>query len=254
MDHTAICHEINRQLGWRLAKIGMLQADKEIAAYDKARLLKRRASYKAKNNGKGRPPKALPELSKEKRRRLSRFKFEVLLLDELLAKLPSAADALDILKTQAELEKSKARGGIQFVRLAKLEDLIRQFSWVVPPFSSLPSYLAWDGRLARQYLAILLQRQRARCRLFDRVATLSGVERLEEEQERARMAFLERVNYSNHLASVSNFARATQLWRIDVPPAKPHNTQAWPAVWRQVVDEVWREAAAVFDLGSASPC
>jgi hypothetical protein len=71
--NTAICREIKRQSGWRLAKIDSLQADKDVAAFRKARLLKRRASYQAKNNGKGRPPMALPELSREKRHLLARF-------------------------------------------------------------------------------------------------------------------------------------------------------------------------------------
>ena len=249
--NTAICNEIKRQANWRCSTIERLSAEKNQVFRHNDRLAKRRSSYKAKNNGKGRPPKALLEWGREKRHLLARHKVEVQLLDELAAKLSGAPNALQMLEVELELERVATKNALQVLRLAKLVDLISQFTKVVLPLSS---RLAWDSSLVRQYFKIMLRRQRARCRFFENVPTLSGAERIEEERERARMEFFDRVNSSNHLGSVRDFMRAKRVWRDDIPPAKPHSTTFWPTIWRQTVDGVWRETSQIFNLELRDPC
>jgi hypothetical protein len=101
-DKAAILAEISRQIGSRAATVGRLQSEKDYCEYKKAQLLARRAKYQAKNNGKGRPPKKLPEFTREKQRLLSRTKIEAVFLNELLPALNAAERPLDILEMRLQ--------------------------------------------------------------------------------------------------------------------------------------------------------
>jgi hypothetical protein len=240
--------ELVRQRAWKLAQIRALNELKDSFAFQNDRLLKRRASYNPKKNGKGRPPKALAALSKRQKFSRAQAKFDVLLLDEILDGFDRHSDPLVQLEEIIVRETALPDSAMRYLRLQKLDALKRQFTNTV---SDKPA--EWSPSLVRDHFTILLARQRGRGQSLAQMPLRHPFEKLQADRERARRLLLERIIFSNHLQSANELLRAMRVWRPDFPVYKANDIAAWRFRWQETIERIWQETSEYFVTDEISP-
>jgi hypothetical protein len=243
-DKAAIVAEISRQIRWRDATIGRLQGERDYGEYIKGRLLARRAKYQAKNNGKGRPPKKIPEFSEAKQVCLSKSKIEAAYLCDLLPHLKAADRPQAVLAERLQdLAGMSAPSRINLIQLGLLTRLLQQFQRQPQPYQS---QIAWSEREVRRYLELVRKMHRRKMGRLSRVTLHSDIERLEYDHHNAMNALLNQMLASNHLVNADRLAQVMNFWRVSSPVLKPliASKAAW--VWAQAVDRLWGDLSATF--------
>ena len=243
-DKAAILAEISRQVGWRAATIGRLQGERDYCEYKKAGLLARRAKYQAKNNGKGRPPKKIPEFTREKQGSLSRAKVEAAFLSDLFPSLAAADRPLALLEQRLlDMGDIPHPSGVKLFQIRLLKSLIRQFLQEPQPYQA---PLEWSERDVRRYFELARKLHRRKMGYLARVTLHSDIERLEYDRHQAMSHLLDQVLASNHLSNAARLAQVLNVWRFSPPALEPQIPSRRVLVWNHAVDRLWSDLAAVF--------
>jgi hypothetical protein len=243
-DKERIIHEVKRQLEWGVATITRMQKEKLAVEEANRKLLARRQSYKAKNNGRGRPPKALEVFSRERAGRLAQLKVETKLLIELMPQLAKAIDPLLPLETRLKEIPSFARDGVAWTQSEKLKGLLSQFRQRPSPLAK--ASLPWREQDVRHYFVLLAKVQKAKICALSKMTLQTPAEKLEDDRHHAVAQLLGNILYSNHLESPDRLCRAIEVWRHGPPSFAAQIETRWQQTWQEAVVAIWQDLANTF--------
>jgi len=218
-----------------------LEAKGERLAKANQKLLTRRRFYRAKNNGRGRPPKPLRTLSREDTERREIYQARLGVIDSALA-CPSTMALADWLRQQRLLRDAEDAIGARQIQkidqlLAQLAGRIIRINWD----------RAWSDKSLREFLLISRQRQRGRLGYFADHPPRTARALEAADRERARFYVLSRFLDIKLFPDFEYFVRRADLIRAEPQYFNAiHNRDTYRQDWKRCVEALLDEAKTLF--------